>query len=75
MVEPARLLDARHAVDRLRYIPALVNPRMRSRSFADALARHLSTLARLYAAIASVAGAGMVINYQGCPICVLARGK
>ena len=61
MVDPVCVLDARRAVDRIRYIPSLVYPRMRSRNFASALARHSRTLSRLYAAIAAVAGADIVI--------------
>jgi hypothetical protein len=55
-------IDAwRATVDRNRYIPGLVVPRLTSRGFRTALEGYTDMLDRLYAAIADVAGPGRIL--------------
>jgi hypothetical protein len=60
-LDPERMVALQHAVDRTRYIPALVTPAISARHRRDR-ARFAADLERLYAAIGQVAGAEVVID-------------
>jgi len=55
------------AVDRIRHVPALAFPRLRSRQFATGLRTYAGILNRLYASIVSVAGGGVVVDSSKDP--------
>jgi hypothetical protein len=60
-VDPAEMLALQRRVDRNRFIPAMVAPRLRPAAQA-AMARYTDVLGRLYSGIAEVAGARVVID-------------
>jgi hypothetical protein len=60
-VDPAEMVALKHEVDRNRYIPAMVAPRLRPAARA-AVDRYTDALSQLYQAIAEVAGARVVID-------------
>jgi hypothetical protein len=60
-VDAHEMLALQHRVDRNRYIPAMVAPRLRPQAQAD-FERYTDVLSRLYRAIGEVAGARVVID-------------
>jgi hypothetical protein len=60
-IDPHEMLALQRRVDRNRYIPAMVAPRLRPAAQAD-LDRYTAALAKLYRAIGEVAGARVVID-------------
>ena len=60
-VDAAEMIALKHEVDRNRYIPAMVAPRLRPAARA-AMDRYTGVLSQLYRAIAEVAGARVVID-------------
>ena len=67
-VDPGRVAALRSRVDRNRHIPALARPgSARPRAGAGELAEYTSYYARLYAAIAEVSGAELVIDSSKHP--------
>lgn len=63
----ARIESMAHGVDRNRYIPALVWPRLRTRGFRRRHADYADYLTRLYRAIAEVSGAAVIIDSSKDP--------
>ena len=60
-IDPHEMLALQHRVDRNRYIPSMVAPRLRPAARAD-LDRYTEVLSKLYRAIGEVAGARVVID-------------
>ncbi|MGH8999552.1 MAG: sulfotransferase [Acidimicrobiia bacterium] len=60
-VDPDEMLALQRRVDRNRYIPAMVGPRLRPGA-AEAMERYTGVLARLYRGIAETSGARVVID-------------
>ena len=60
-VDGAEMVALQHEIDRNRYIPAMVVPRLRPGA-ADALARYTDILSRLYRGIREVSGDRVVID-------------
>jgi hypothetical protein len=60
-IDPREMLALQKRVDRNRYIPAMVAPRLRPAAQAD-LDRYTQALSKLYRAIGEVAGARVVID-------------
>lgn len=60
-VDGAEMVALQHRIDRNRYIPAMVAPRLRPGA-ASALGRYTHALARLYRAISEVSGDRVVID-------------
>jgi hypothetical protein len=60
-INAAEMVALQHRVDRNRYIPAMVAPRLRPSAQAD-LDRYTEALSKLYRAIGEVSGAGVVID-------------
>jgi hypothetical protein len=60
-VDGAEMAALQHEIDRNRYIPAMVAPRLRPGA-ADALARYTDALSRLYRGIREVSGDKVVID-------------
>jgi hypothetical protein len=56
------MLQAQKQVDRLRYIPLLTHPRLRTRAFGGRLDRYCEAMGRLYDAITAVSGASLVVD-------------
>jgi hypothetical protein len=61
------LLSLSRGVDRLRYIPRHLWPRLRSRKFQERLDAYGSYLTRLYMAIAEVSGASVILDSSKDP--------
>jgi hypothetical protein len=62
-----QMLARQRSLDRLRYVPGLAIPALRSRSFRHRLRAHGAALSGLYAAIAAVSGRGIVIDSSKDP--------
>src|SRR5205807_2139118 len=60
-IDPHEMLALQHRVDRNRYIPSMVAPRLRPAARAD-LDRYTEVLSKLYRAIGEVAGARGVLD-------------
>ena len=60
-IDPHEMLALQHRVDRNRYIPSMVAPRLRPAARAD-LDRYTDVASKLYRAIGEVAGARVVID-------------
>jgi hypothetical protein len=63
----AALIALSRGVDRNRYIPAHVWPRVRTRAFARRLDAYAAFLTRLYRAIAEVSGAAVIVDSSKDP--------
>ena len=60
-IDAHEMVALQHRVDRNRYIPSMVAPRLRPQALAD-VDRYTQTLSKLYRAIGEVAGARVVID-------------
>ena len=61
-LDATSMLQAQKQVDRLRYIPLLTHPRLRTPAFGDRLDRYCEAMGRLYDAIRMVSRASLIVD-------------